>query len=286
MAERGTKIMAPGDDKAIRKEPRRNPRRDSPRLSSVTTAIHLLKAFTIDDKELGISELAKRLGVAKSTVHRLTSALLEEGLLQQNPENGRYCLGIGLFTLGSLVRSRLDVTSESKHILNDLREQTKENVRLAVLERQSAVFLHDFESPQTLRLRSGTGQLKPAFCTAEGLCLLSGLRDDQLAKFLTYPRTPRTEKTIVDEAELRAQIEMVKRQGHAVEDEQCDLGTRCIAAPIRNGEGRIVAALGVAGPRVRIRKSQFGKLALLVINAAEQISQRLGYTQMPGVQGG
>ena len=275
--------QATGKVQVARKELRRNPRRDSARLSSVTTAIHLLKAFSINDKELGISELAKRLGVAKSTVHRLTSALLDEGLLQQNPENGRYRLGIGLFTLGSLVRARLDVTTESKHILNELREKTKENVRLAVLERENAVFLHDFESPQTLRLRSETGQLKPAYCTAEGICLLSGLREEELDRFMTYPRRQRTEKTLTDEEDLREQVDLVKHQGYAIEDEQCDLGTRCIAAPIYNGEGRIVAALGVAGPRVRIRKSQFGKLALLVIDAAEQVSQRLGYRHMPRV---
>ncbi len=262
-----------------RKEVNRNPRRDNSRLSSVTTAIHLLKTYTQEEDELGISELAKRLGVAKSTVHRLATALLEEGFLQQNPENGRYRLGVGLFSLGSLVRARLDVTAESKHILNELREKTQENVRLAVLERQSVVFLHDFESPQTLRLRSGTGQLRPAFCTAEGLCLLSGLREAEMAKFMHYPRPARTAKTITDETELRSRIRRVKTQGYATEDEDCDEGTRCIAAPIYNGDGRIVAALGVAGPRVRIRKSQFPRMAPLVIEAALQVSQRLGYSR-------
>lgn len=262
---------------AKRPEPNRNPRRDSGRLSSVTTAIHLMKAFSAEDQELGISELAKRLGVAKSTVHRLASALLDEGLLQQNPESGRYRLGIGLFALGSLVRNRLDVTSESKHILRELRDRTSENVRLAVLERQSVVFLHDLESPQTLRLRSGTGQLKPAFCTAEGLCLISEMREPELKTFLGYPRSKRTDKTVTDEDGLRARIGSVKRLGYAVEDEECDEGTRCIAAPIHNGDARIVAAIGVAGPRVRIRKSQFAALAPLVVAAAEQVSERLGY---------
>ncbi len=264
---------------AARKEVNRNPRRDSSRLSSVTTAIHLLKTFTEADDELGISELAKRLGVAKSTVHRLAGTLLEEGLLQQNPENGRYRLGVGLFSLGSLVRARLDVTSESKHLLNELREQTQENVRLAVLERQSVVFLHDFESPQTLRLRSGTGQLRPAFCTAEGLCLVSGLREPELSKFMTYPRGARTTKTITDEEELRARIKSVKRKGYAIEDEECDEGTRCIAAPIWNGDGRIVAAVGIAGPRVRIRKNLFPKLAPVVIETGLRISERLGFSR-------
>lgn len=265
--------------RAQRKEINRNPRRNSSRLSSVTTAIHLLKTFTNEDQELGISELAKRLSVAKSTVHRLASALLDEGLLQQDESTGRYRLGVGLFALGSLVRSRLDVTTESKHTLNVLREQAQENVRLAVLEQASVVFLHDLEGPQTLRLRSATGQLRPAFCTAEGMCLLSGLRKPELEKFLNYARPQRTRATVTDAEEFIARIRQVKRRGYAFEDEECDEGTRCVAAPIYNAEGRIVAAVGVAGPRARIRKSQVTKLAPTVVEAASEISQRLGYVQ-------
>ncbi len=267
------------DDTArpVRTEINRNPRRNSARLSSVTTAIHLLKTFDENDENLGISELAKRLNVAKSTVHRLASALLDEGLLQQNPETGRYSLGVGLFSLGSLVRSRLDVTIESKHILNTLREKTQENVRLAVLERASVVFLHDFEGPQTLRLRSSTGQLKPAFCTAEGLCLISGLKAPQLGEFLKFSRTARTARTVTDPEEFQSRIRQVKRIGYAFEDEECDDGTRCVAAPIYNAEGRIVAAVGVAGPRARIRKNEVTKLAPEVVAAAGEISMRMGY---------
>lgn len=265
--------------KAPRKEINRNPRRNSSRLSSVTTAIHLMKTFTAEDQELGISELAKRLNVAKSTVHRLAGALLDEGLLQQSPETGRYSLGVELFSLGSMVRSRLDVTHESKHLLNLLREKTQENVRLAVLERERVVFLHDFEGPQTLRLRSATGQLRPAFCTAEGLCLISGLRQPQLEKFLTYARPARTEKTVTERDDFLNRVRRVKRQGYAFEDEECDEGTRCVAAPIYNAEGRITAAVGVAGPRLRIKKNQVSKLAPLVMETASEISQRMGYIQ-------
>ncbi|MCO4848510.1 MAG: IclR family transcriptional regulator [Yoonia sp.] len=269
------------DDAArpVRKEINRNPRRNSSRLSSVTTAIHLLKTFTEEDQALGISELAKRLKVAKSTVHRLAGALLDEGLLQQETETGRYGLGVGLFGLGSLVRSRLDVTIESKTILNVLREKTQENVRLAVLERQNVVFLHDFESPQTLRLRSATGQLKPAFCTAEGLCLLAGLRTPELEKFLQYPMPARAPNTITDKDDFLKAVRQVKRRGHAFEDETCDEGTRCLAAPIYNAEGRLVASVGVAGPRVRIKKAMVPKLAPIVIEAANEISQRMGYVR-------
>lgn len=262
-------------------EPNRNPRRDNKRLSSVTTAIHLLKTFSLEDQELGISELAKRLSVAKSTVHRLASALLDEGLLQQNPKSGRYRLGVGLFSLGSLVRSRFDVANSSKKILNELREKTQENVRLAVLEGDAAVFLHDFESPQTLRLKSGTGQRKPAFCVAEGLCLLAGLSESALDEVLSHPRATMTDKTVVDADALRERIRRVKRQGYAIEDEECEEGTRCLAAPIYQNDGRILAAVGVAGPRLRMKKSQFSKLAPVVIKTAEDISASLGFSGRP-----
>jgi DNA-binding IclR family transcriptional regulator len=264
-------------------EPNRNPRRDKQRLSSVTTAVHLLKTFTLEDQELGISELAKRLNVAKSTVHRLASALLDEGLLQQNPENGRYRLGVGLFSLGSLVRSRFDVANASKKVLNELREKTQENVRLAVLEGDKAVYLHDFESPQTLRLKSGTGRQRPAFCVAEGLCLMADLKPAALDAMLEQEREALTEKTVTDADALRERIRKVKRQGFAIEDEECEIGTRCLAAPIYQSDGRILAAVGVAGPRLRMKKSQFSKLAPTVIEAAEAISNTMGFAGRPKI---
>jgi DNA-binding IclR family transcriptional regulator len=269
--------MSDDTQKPVRREINRNPRRNASRLSSVTTAIHLLKTFTEEEQHLGISDLAKRLNVAKSTVHRLAATLLNEGLLQQDPDTGRYSLGVSLFSLGSLVRSRLDVTVESKTILNALRETTGENVRLAVMEHTNVVFLHDFESHQVLRLRSATGQLRPAFCTAEGKCLIAGLRPPQFEAFLQLPRHERTPKTVFEEESFIKQIRRVKRQGYAFEDEECEEGTRCVGAPIFNAEGRIVASVGVAGPRVRIKKSQVTKLAPVVIDAADEISQRMGY---------
>lgn len=277
------KVPITMSDKKTKLEPNRNARRDSPRLSSVTTAIHLLKTFNEEDQELGISELAKRLSVAKSTVHRLAGALLDEGLLQQNPDNGRYRLGISLFSLGSMVRSSFVVANSSKKILNRLRESTQENIRLAVLEGQHVVFLHDFESPQTLRLKSRTGQQKPAFCVAEGLCLLSGLSESDLDKVLEHERPSFTRKTVTDRDLILEKIRHVKRRGYAVEDEESEDGMRCLAAPIFQNDGRILAAVGVAGPRIRMRKSQFHKLAPIVIAAAEEVSTSLGFAGRPRI---
>ncbi len=269
--------------KSIKNNPSRkragntNPRREGLRLSSVTTAIHLLKTFTLDEQELGISQIAQRLGIAKSTVHRLTSSLLEEGLLYQNPENKRYSLGIGLFTLGSMVRAKLDISSKARPYLNELREKIGENARLAMLDAENVVFLYDLESFQTMHLRSSIGLIKPAFCTAEGLCLLANLNEAELSNVLSFPREMRTSRTIINEKKIRARLVKVRRLGYAIEDEESEEGTRCLAAPIFQEDGRVEAAIGIAGPRLRLKKSDLAKIAPQVMVAAGEISRKLGY---------
>jgi DNA-binding IclR family transcriptional regulator len=269
--------MTDTPENAVPKTGNRNARRDSQRLSSVTTAIHLLKTFSEEEAELGISELAKRLEIAKSTVHRLATALLDEGLLDQNQDTGRYRLGIGLFSLGSQVRTRLDVAVEAKPFLNDMRAKLGENARLAILNRRNVVFIHDFESNESVRLRSITGQYRPAHCTAEGLCLLAGLRSTALDGWLAEPLTPRTVNSVNSADELRERIRRVKRIGYATEEEECEIGTRCIAAPVFQADGKVIAAIGLAGPRLRLKKRDFPQLAEEVMACAQKLSERLGY---------
>ena len=143
------------------------------RLSSVATSIRLLKAFSEKDVELGISALSKRLDVSKSTVHRLATTLVSEGLLEQNPETERYRLGLALFTLGTLVRRRMDISTEAKPLLLELRRLTNENVHLAILDAAQVMYIHELESGQAIRLRPHLGLSKPAFCTAEGMAILA-----------------------------------------------------------------------------------------------------------------
>ena len=254
----------------------RKPRRQRTRLSSVTTAIRLLKLFSVQDHELGISELAKRLRVAKSTVHRLASALLDEGLLEQNPDNNRYRLGVALFGLGTLVRRRMEVVSEAKTFLTELRAQTGENVRLAILNGHNVVYVNDFEGPHPVRLRSSIGLSKPAYSTAEGIVLLTGQPREFVEEVLLDALSlgPRAE---MNPATIRARIDDARRLGYAVDDEESEIGTTCVAAPVYGGGGRVVAGIGVAGPRTRLRKRTIPSLASRVMATADQISARFGY---------
>jgi IclR family transcriptional regulator, KDG regulon repressor len=247
------------------------------RLSSVSTAIHLLKAFSEKDTEIGISALSKRLSVSKSTVHRLATTLVAEGLLEQNPETERYRLGVTLFTLGALVRRRMDLSNEAKPLLGELRRVTNENVHLAILQGNHVTYIYDLESVQPVRLGSQLGTLKPAFCSAEGLAILAFQPDSVVEAVLAGDRSPRTNNTVTDQARIRQQLRIIRQQGYAVENEESEIGTRGVAAPVRDAEGFVVAAVGVAGPSQRLSRRALTGFVPHVIGTAEMISTRLGY---------
>ena len=165
--------------------------------------------------------------------------------------------------------------------LNEMRAKVNENARLAILSRRNAVYIHDFESNDSVRLRSITGQHRPAHATAEGLCILAGLRAPALEAFLSEPLQRRTQHTMTSPEELTERIKRVKRMGYAIEDEECDLGTRAVAAPVYQADRRVVAAIGIAGPRIRLRKRDFPQLAETVMGYAQRLSERLGYEFRP-----
>lgn len=240
-------------------------------LSSVATAIRLLKSFGLEERELGISELALRLGVSKSTVHRVASTLLSEGLLEQNPETDRYRLGVALFELGSMVRRRMDLTAEAKLHLIALRDEIRENVRLSVLHGGDVLYVYDFESPQAVRLRSLTGLTKPAALTAEGWLLLSGRPRSEIAEAAAASGE--------DPATLDARIEEAVRQGWAYEDQVSEPGMRCVAAPIRSRDGRTIAVVSIAGPRERLRKRMLPQLTNRLTAMVQEIAARVGWRE-------
>ena len=248
------------------------------RLSSVAAAIKLLKAFTEDETEFGISGLAKRLGLAKSTIHRLTTTLVADGLLEQDPQSGKYRLGIALFRLGALVRRRMDVSNEARPFLFDLRKKTNETVHLAILDGTEIMYVYYLESTQAIRMRSDLGGRKPAYCTAEGQAILAFGPSDVVDRVTRGGLRARTPQTITDAGKLAKALALVRQRGYAMDDEESEIGMRCIAAPIRNDGGDVVAAVGVAGPVSRLTKKTLASFAPHVIGTAAAISARIGHS--------
>ncbi len=274
MRDRSRISMAMANRKATGKTEARAGRE---RLSSVATAIRLLKAFSEDDDELGISELSRRLGLAKSTVHRLAVTLVSEGLLEQDRDNGKYHLGIALFRLGALVRRRMNVSNEARPYLYDLREKINETVHLAILDGSEIMYVYNLESTQAIRMRSDIGVRKPAYCTAEGQAILAFQPAEVIERVVAAGLAPRTPKTLTAADKFIKALGVVRQRGCAIEDEESELGMVCIAAPIRDDSGDVVAAVGIAGPLMRLSKKSIAAFLPLVIATADLVSVRLGY---------
>ena len=247
------------------------------RLSSVATAIRLLKAFSEEEEELGVSALAQKLGVAKSTVHRLAVTLVSEGLLEQDPRTDRYRLGVGLFGLGTLVRRRMNLSNEARPILFDLRARTGETILLGIPAETEVMYVYNLESPQALRMRSDIGVRRPAHCTAVGRAIFAYEPETVIDRVLAGTLARRTPKTITEKAAVRAIFAGVRERGYAVEDEECEPGIRCIAAPVRSADGAVVGAIGIAGPTQRLSLEALVDLSKPLLDAAAAVSVRLGY---------
>jgi DNA-binding IclR family transcriptional regulator len=266
----------------------RKPRRvnNRSRLSSVANSLRLLKVFTDEDPEIGISALAQRLGLAKSTVHRLASTLIGADMLEQNPDSGRYRLGLALLELGALVRRKMDVSNEAKPYLRMLRETTGETVHLAILDHASVFYVTKLESRQAIRMSSEVGARAPVHCTAEGKALLAFQPEDFVEQVIGYGLPGRTLHTITDPKALVRDLAAIRARGYAIDNEESELGLRSVAAPIQSQSGTVIASLSIAGPAHRISKKALVAHAREVVKAADAISQRLGYRPRRALQFG
>ncbi len=252
------------------------------RLSSVANSIRLMKAFTDEEYEIGISSPARRLGLGKSTVHRLATTLIQADILERNPESGAYRLGLALFELGALVRRKMDVANEARPYLKALMEKTGETVHLAVLDHDSVLYINTIASRQAIRMSSTVGARVPSHSSSEGKVLLAHRSAEFIESVIEGGLGACTPKTIVKPQVLREELATARSRGYALDDEETETGLRSLAAPIRTHNGQVVAAISIAGPTQRVSKKNLQGYVSDVVAAANAISQRLGYAQKRG----
>jgi IclR family transcriptional regulator, KDG regulon repressor len=246
-------------------------------LSSVGNAARLLKVFLSREPELGVSELARRLDLGKSTVHRLLTTLVTEGLIEQNQETGNYRLGLVMFELGQAVSAHLDLHAAVGPVLAALREETRESCQVGVLDRHEVVYVDRLESSHTLRLMNEAGRRVPVHCTSSGKVLLASLSPAELDRVLAAaPLTALTPQTIIDSARLHAELDQVRARGWAEAVDEREVGAASLAAPIRDATGQVTAAISIGAPTARLGAQQRRRLVGTVAQAGEAASRRLG----------
>ena len=255
------------------------------RIQAIERAVAILNAFSAEEPELGVTELAERLDLHKSTVHRFVVNLESAGFLEREPRSGRYRLGLRIFELGGLVMQQMNLWDEALPFLEGLVRDTGETGHLAVLDGGEAIYVERVEARRALRVPSAIGRGYPAHATNLGKVLLADLPTAELRELVSrkglHAYTP---NTITSLAELESELDRIREQGYAVDNEEYDEGLRCVGAPIVDHSGRVVAAIGIGGPVTRVTPERIEPLADVLRDAADGLSRRLG-GHRPGAYG-
>jgi DNA-binding IclR family transcriptional regulator len=242
-------------------------------VKSVTAALDVLDCFA-DDVELGVSDIARRLGVAKSTAHRLLTSLRSRGLAERNPETGQYRLGVHLFELGQLAQERMRLRQAALPMMEELRHTSRSTVHLAIPGGADILYVERLETLRALQLMSSVPRRQPAHATSSGKAIAA--YDPELAQRRRVAGFPQlTPATIQTAAEWDRALALVRRRGVAVSVGEARAGLFSVAAPVLDASGRAIAAISLVAPGEDIH-NDLGRPARLVAVAARKLSQTLG----------
>jgi IclR family transcriptional regulator, KDG regulon repressor len=251
---------------------------DAASVKAVIKTISILEGLAHRD-QVGVTEIATATGMSKATAFRFLTTLEQLGYVQQDVDQGTYSLTLKLFEVAGIVRARRTKLDDVKPALHALAEATRETVHLATLESDHLVYLYKIESTLSLKvsMRSEVGRSAPLYCTAVGKVMFASQpaeRRNALIRSMDFHRfTPRT---ITDSDELQAELTRIAEAGYALDNEEHELGVRCIAAPIRNSEGTVIAALSVSVPSVRLTDDKMEEYRTHVLTTAERVSAIVG----------
>jgi DNA-binding IclR family transcriptional regulator len=251
-------------------------------VQSVDRAAAILEILARDG-EAGVTEVARELGVHKSTASRLLAALDRRELVTQDTARGKFRLGAGIVRLAGAASRRLDVVQEGRPVCRALAQEVGETVNLAIMSGRDALYLDQVAGPAALSPHNWAGQRIPLHATSDGKVLLAYLPEAELAECLTPPLARFTDRTITDAEDFPRLLAEVRRRGYATAAEELEAGLTAIAAPVRNSEGTVIASISASGPSFRIPASRIPALATAVRRAAAEISRRLGYTDPQAV---
>jgi IclR family KDG regulon transcriptional repressor len=250
-------------------------------IGAVQRAIDILSLFDDQSPELGISQIAQALNLHKSTVSGLVSTLEQNGYLQQNPETRRYRLGHQIIERAFTALGQIELRQAARPYLETLRDQCGESVNLAIRDRGYVVYVEQREGRQALGVRHDIGKRAPVHCTALGKAMLSCLPLSDVQKIVSQCGLPAmTPHTITDAKQFFEEIERTRERGFAIDDEEIEEGTRCVAAAILDSAGLPTGAISISVPVQRLSVSDALALGQQARETAKAISRRLGY--LPG----
>ncbi|EAX48458.1 transcriptional regulator, IclR family [Thermosinus carboxydivorans Nor1] len=235
-------------------------------IQSVARAVKILEHLAASGNEDSLSNISRAIGLSKSTTHSLISTLEQLGYVHQDQSTGRYSLGMKLFELGQVVYSSMDIRRLTIPHLRKLVEKYGETAHIAVLSKGEVIYIDKVDSPHSIRIASQIGGRNPAYCTGVGKVLLAWLSDTELEKVMAGRVLHKfTSNTITSYEQLKQHLLEIRQCGYALDKEEFEIGLTCVAAPIKNHRGLVIAAFSISGPTMRMNE----KLNMIIRDVVE-----------------
>lgn len=249
---------------------------DPYRLQSIDRVVALLDMLSESDVPLSLAEICARMGLHKSTAHRSLIVLERTSMIERTLE-GRFRLGLKLYELGSRAVEQIDLRDRVQPFFRRLAMEVGETVHLSVLQRTKVVYLDKVEPNRKVCMTSKPGTSNPVYCTSMGKAMLAFLPDERCEEVLNKIKFTRfTSKTLCSREALLKSLERVKKRGFAIDDEEIEMGVRCVGAPIFDENRYPIAAVSVSGPASRITVQSIPGIAEKLIRCCNEISRALG----------
>lgn len=247
---------------------------------AVTRALDILELFLDGDGTLSAPDIVRKLQLPRTTVHELVTTLVARSYLAPVPSApGRYRLGVRPYQLGSRYAEQLDLAAEGQQVARTVAETCDETVHVAILEGADVIYIAKVDSTHAVRMVSAAGRRLPAHCTSVGKMLLASLPEAELAARIPDDADliAMTPNSITDPAVLRAELAGIRENGIAVEYRESNPDVSCVAAPVRDRSGRVVAALSISVPMIRWSDERHADLIRFAAKGAVDLSERLGH---------
>jgi len=245
-------------------------------LSSVRKTLKVLQAFSAGQPELGLTEISNLLNSHKSSTFRILTTLMSEGFVEKDPLTHKYRLGLRLVDLGNRVLVRYDMRDHARPHMEQLARKIEEIIHLSILDKNEIVYLEKKGEGQPLTVATKVGGRSPAHASAMGKVLLSGLSPKELDDVLAIgPLARFTPNTITGIPQLLRELEKIRSQGFAIDNEETFPGIRCVAAPVRSRSGGVVAAISATVPTQRMGQQRMNEIRKEIIETAHLISERI-----------
>ncbi|MDY8138611.1 IclR family transcriptional regulator [Aquimarina sp. 2201CG5-10] len=239
--------------------------------TSVEKAFKILDCFSMDKLELGVTEIAKQMGTNKSAVYRMLATMEALNVIQQNPENGKYRLGLKLFELSQKVSIHKNFISKARPFMEELVKRAGETAHLAIYKNQKVYFLDKVVGRHDLQINSQIGSEKPLHCTGLGKIMLAFAEHNYQNIIHNLELETVTKNTITDRRKLITEIETIKNKGFALDLEENEIGLVCVAVPVFSTTGKFIAAISTSGPSARFNENEIQTYTGDLKQTAEQL---------------